>query len=425
MSQSETLFDRAQQVIPGGVNSPVRAYGAVGGVPAFIASGSGCRVRDVDGREYVDVTASWGPLILGHAHPAVVDAVVEAARLGTSFGAPTEAEVRLAERVVERFPSIDQVRLTSSGTEAAMSAARLARGFTGRDGIIKFTGCYHGHADSFLIQAGSGAMTFGTPSSPGVPAELARLTYSARYNDLDSVESILRAEGQRIAAILVEPVAGNMGTVPPRPGFLEGLRELCDRHGALLIFDEVITGFRVARGGAQERYGVLPDITALGKVIGCGLPVAAFGGRREIFAQLAPQGPVYQAGTLSGNPLATAAGLATLAELDRPGIYEELERKGARLAAGLERAIADSGVQALVQRVGSMMTLFFQAGPVERMESLADVDTERFARFFHGMRERGFFLPPSQYEAFFVSTAHEDGDIDAITEAAGDVLSEI
>jgi glutamate-1-semialdehyde 2,1-aminomutase len=423
VTRSDDLFARAQRVIPGGVNSPVRAFGAVGGTPVFYRQGRGARVVDADGRELIDLVASWGPLILGHAHPAVVAAVCEAARRGTTFGAPTAAEVELAETVAARMPAVEKLRLVSSGTEAGMSAARLARGFTRRDRIVKFAGCYHGHADSFLIAAGSGALTFGTPSSPGVPAELAKLTHLARFNDLEGVRAILEAHRREVAAVFVEPVAGNIGVVPPRPGFLEGLRALCDEHGALLVLDEVITGFRVAAGGAQELYRVRPDLVMLGKVLGGGLPLAGFGGRAEILDRLAPSGPVYQAGTLSGNPLATAAGLATLRELGRPGVYEELGRKSARLQAGLEAAVRGTGIAAVVQRVASMLTLFFQSQPVESLDSLAAVDTRRYARFFHGMLARGVALPPSQYEALFVSTAHTDADIDQVVAAAREVLS--
>jgi len=425
MSTSQELFERAQKVIPGGVNSPVRAFGSVGGDPVFQAEGRGAKLVDVDGRETIDLMGSWGPLILGHAHPAVVEAVQSAAARGTSFGASTRAEVELAELIVERMPSVEKVRLVSSGTEAGMSAARLARGFTGRDRLVKFSGCYHGHADSFLIAAGSGALTFGVPSSPGVPAPLAELTHLARFNDLDNVRAIFAEHGSYIAAITLEPIAGNMGVVPPEPGFLEGLREVCDEHGALLIFDEVITGFRVARGGAQELYGITPDLTVMGKVVGGGLPVGAFGGRADVLDHIAPTGPVYQAGTLSGNPLATAAGLATLAQLGDASVYEELERKGARLHAGLEAAITDAGVTALVQRVGSMMTLFFNESKVTSLDSLENVDTDRYAKFFHGMLEAGVSLPPSQYEAFFVSTVHTDEDIDAVAAAAKSVLASL
>jgi len=423
MGRSEELFERAGQVIPGGVNSPVRAFGAVGGQPIFFQEGHGSRLVDVDGKEYIDLMGSWGPLILGHAHPAVVEAVQSAAARGTSFGASTVAEVELAELIAERMPAVEKVRLVSSGTEAGMSAARLARGFTGRDRLVKFVGCYHGHADSFLIQAGSGALTLGVPSSPGVPGPLAALTHLAGYNDIDGVRAIFAEHGSEIAAILVEPVAGNMGVVPPGSGFLEGLRQVCDEHGALLIFDEVITGFRVAAGGAQERYDIRPDLSVLGKVVGGGLPVGAFGGRADVVDHISPTGPVYQAGTLSGNPLATAAGLTTLRELGKAGVYGDLESKGARLQAGLEDAIRATGVTACVQRVASMMTLFFNESAVENLDSLASVDTDRYAKFFHGMLAQGVSLPPSQYEAFFVSAAHSDPDIDVVVAAAKDVLA--
>ena len=425
MDSSVDMFERAQRVIPGGVNSPVRACDSVGGKPVFFREGRGSRLVDIDGREYVDVMGSWGPLILGHAHPDVVSAVCAAARGGTSFGACTAAEVELAELITSRFSSVEKVRLVSSGTEAAMSALRLARGVTGRDEVVKFAGCYHGHADSFLIQAGSGALTLGVPSSPGVPADLAKLTRLARFNDLDNVRKVFEEAGASIAALIVEPVAGNMGVVPPAEGFLAGLREICDEHAALLIFDEVITGFRVSAGGAQERYEVVPDLTVMGKVVGGGLPVGGFGGPAEIMNQVAPEGPVYQAGTLSGNPLATAAGLATLRALGEEGIYETLERSGAALAAGLEAAIASAGVTALVQRVGSMMTLFFNESPVASLDSLDGVRKDLYARFYQGMLAAGVTLPPSQYEAFFVSTAHSEEDIGKISAAAETVLSSL
>jgi len=425
MASSAEMFERALGVIPGGVNSPVRTCGAVGGKPVFFREGHGSRLVDVDGREYVDVMGSWGPLILGHAHPDVVEAVCQAARSGTSFGACTAAEVELAELICSRFDSVEKVRLVSSGTEAAMSALRLARGVTGRDEIIKFAGCYHGHADSFLISAGSGALTLGVPSSPGVPAALAKLTHLARFNDLENVRAIFEEAGGSIAALIVEPVAGNMGVVPPAEGFLEGLRELCNEHGALLIFDEVITGFRVSRGGAQERYDVSPDLTVMGKVVGGGLPVGGFGGPAEIMNHLAPEGPVYQAGTLSGNPLATAAGLATLKALAGEQVYAELEAAGAALAGGLQEAVVSCGVSARVQRVGSMMTLFFNEEPVENLDSLDGVRTDLYAKFYQGMIEGGVTLPPSQYEAFFVSTAHTDDDIEKITSTAAGVLSSL
>ncbi len=425
MDSSAEMFERALGVIPGGVNSPVRACDSVGGKPVFFREGHGSRLVDIDGREYVDVMGSWGPLILGHAHPDVVDAVCQAARSGTSFGACTAAEVELAELICSRFDSVEKVRLVSSGTEAAMSAVRLARGVTGRDEIIKFSGCYHGHADSFLISAGSGALTLGVPSSPGVPADLAKLTHLARFNDLENVRSIFEEAAGSIGALIVEPVAGNMGVVPPAEGFLGGLRELCDEHGALLIFDEVITGFRVSRGGAQERYDVSPDLTVMGKVVGGGLPVGGFGGPAKIMNQLAPEGPVYQAGTLSGNPLATAAGLATLKALAAEQVYEGLEASGEALAAGLEEAVSSCGLSARVQRVGSMMTLFFNEKQVENLDSLEGVRTDLYAKFYQGMLEGGVTLPPSQYEAFFVSTAHTADDIDKITSTAAGVLASL
>jgi glutamate-1-semialdehyde 2,1-aminomutase len=424
MATSKDLFERANKAIPGGVNSPVRAFGAVGGTPVFFQSGAGSRVRDVEGREYVDCVGSWGPLILGHSHPEVLEAVVEAARKGTTFGAPTEREVELAEMIRERMPSVERVRLTSSGTEACLTAVRLARGFTGRDRIIKFEGCYHGHGDSFLIKTGSGALTLGVPSSPGVPAALAGLTHNARFNDLGAVEAIFSKHTGEIAAVIAEPVVGNMGTVPPRPGFLQGLRSLCDRNGALLILDEVITGFRLAPGGAQELYGVRADITTLGKVVGGGLPLGALGGRRDVMEKLAPVGPVYQAGTLSGNPLATAAGIATLKVMGRPGVYSELEAKGKRLEASIEGAIARSKLPLAYQRVGSMATLFFAQGPIESLDSLAKVRTDHYARFFHGLLRRGVYFPPSQYEAFFLSMAHGQRDLDLIARAASEAMEE-
>ncbi len=425
MASSAEMFERALGVIPGGVNSPVRACASVGGNPVFFSEGRGSRLVDVDGREYVDVMGSWGPLILGHAHPDVVDAVCRAARSGTSFGACTAAEVELAELICSRFGSVEKVRLVSSGTEAAMSALRLARGVTGRDEIIKFAGCYHGHADSFLISAGSGALTLGVPSSPGVPADLAKLTHLARFNDLENVRAVFEGAAGSIGALIVEPVAGNMGVVPPAEGFLAGLRELCDEHGALLIFDEVITGFRISSGGAQERYAVSPDLTVMGKVVGGGLPVGGFGGPAEIMNQIAPEGPIYQAGTLSGNPLATAAGLATLKALAGEQVYEGLEAAGAALAGGLQEAADSSGLSARVQRVGSMMTLFFNEKQVENLDSLDGVRTDLYTRFYQGMLEGGVTLPPSQYEAFFVSTAHSDEDIEKITSTAAAVLDSL
>ena len=422
---SESLFERAQRSIPGGVNSPVRAFRGVGGTPRFLRAGQGAHVTDVDGRTYVDFLGSWGPLILGHAPAEVVEAVAEAARSGTSFGAPTGAEVELAERITAAVPSMEMVRLVSSGTEAAMSAIRLARGFTGRDVIVKFDGCYHGHADSLLVKAGSGGATFGVPDSLGVPAALAALTVALPFNDLEAVAQLMAARGAEVAAVLVEPVAGNMGVVPPAPGFLAGLRELCTRHGALLVFDEVITGFRVARGGAQALYGIRPDLTCLGKVIGGGLPVGAYGGAAAVMSKVAPLGGVYQAGTLSGNPLAVAAGLATLRALERADAYARLEAHGARLAAGLARAAEKAGVPLQVNRVGSMLTAFFTGQRVTDYASAKTSDTARYARFFHAMLERGVYLAPSQFEAAFVSLAHSDADLEQAGTAAQEALASL
>jgi glutamate-1-semialdehyde 2,1-aminomutase len=411
------LHERAKRAIPGGVSSPVRAFGAVGGTPLFIESARGSRIRDVEGRELIDCVGSWGPLILGHRHPEVEEAVIAAARRGTTYGAPTEAEIELAELIRSRMPAVERVRLTSSGTEACMSAARLARAFTGRDRIIKFEGCYHGHADSFLVKSGSGALTFGVPSSPGVPAALAGLTHAVPFNDLDAVADHFERLGREIAAIFVEPVVGNMGVVPPAPGFLEGLRDLCDRHGALLVFDEVITGFRVARGGAQERYGIRPDLTVLGKIAGGGLPLAAFGGRAEVMDELAPEGPVYQAGTLSGNPLATAAALVVLRRLRDPDVYRQLDEISAALEAGLRHE------DVTVQRVGSMLTVFFRGAPVRNVEDARASDLDRYGAFFRHLLAHGVYVAPSQFEAFFVSTAHGPGEVERTVEAAQEFLA--
>jgi glutamate-1-semialdehyde 2,1-aminomutase len=409
LEKSKEAFERAQRVLPGGVNSPARAYGPVGGQPPVIASGEGPRIRDIDGNEYVDLVMSWGPLIRGHAHPEVLAALRAAAACGTSFGAPTEIETELAQLVVERVPSLEMVRFVNSGTEATMSAVRLARGVTGRDKIIKFAGCWHGHADSFLIAAGSSALSLGQPDSPGVPADFARNTLVAPYNDADAVAALM-AEHE-VAAVIVEPVAGNMGCVPPVDGFLESLRASCDEHGACLIFDEVITGFRVAPGGAQERFGVRPDLTTLGKTIGGGLPVGAFGGSRRYMENISPLGlQVSQAGTLSGNPLAMAGGLATLAPLTSKD-YETLEEKGAKLEAGLRHK------SLRVQRVGSMMTVFFRSEPVTNLEDAQGCEPDRFARWHKQMLDRGVYLPPSQFEAFFVSLAHTDEDLDHVINA--------
>jgi glutamate-1-semialdehyde 2,1-aminomutase len=405
-------------VIPGGVNSPVRAFRGVGGNPFFVASAEGCRITDVDGRTYIDFLGSWGPLILGHAAPMLVEAVGEALRRGTSYGAPTAAEVDMAELISRAVPSMEMSRLVSSGTEAAMSAIRLARGATGRDVILKFEGCYHGHADSLLVKAGSGGATFGLPDSQGVPAALAALTATVPYNDLPAVGRVMSARGREVAAIIVEPVAGNMGVVPPAPGFLQGLRALCDSHGSLLIFDEVITGFRVAYGGAQALYGVRPDLTCLGKIIGGGLPVGAYGGARTIMERVAPLGGVYQAGTLSGNPLAVAAGLATLRALASPEVYRRLEESGARLEAGLVDGAKAAGLPLTVNRVGSMLTAFFTDGPVTDYASAKRSDTARYGRFFHAMLDGGVFLAASQFEAAFVGLAHSASDLGEATLAA-------
>jgi glutamate-1-semialdehyde 2,1-aminomutase len=423
MPSSEFLFQAAQRVIPGGVNSPVRAFKGVGGTPVFVARAEGAHIVDVDGRSYIDFLGSWGPLILGHAAPAIVEAVIEAARRGTSYGAPTADEVEMAERITRAVPSMEMVRLVSSGTEAAMSAIRLARGATGRDLLIKFDGCYHGHADSLLVKAGSGGATFGVPDSEGVPAVLAALTVAVAFNDLDAVARVFEERPHAVAAVLVEPVAGNMGVVPPRPGFLAGLRDLCTRHGALLIFDEVITGFRVAWGGAQALFGVRPDLTCLGKVIGGGLPVGAYGGARALMSRVAPLGGVYQAGTLSGNPLAVASGLATLRALEGPAVYERLELLGARFERGIAKAAATAGIPVTVNRMGSMLTAFFTDGPVTDYASAKRADTARYARFFHAMLGRGVYLAPSQFEAAFVSLAHSEHDLAAAAKACGEAMA--
>ena len=422
MTRSESLFQSAQRLIPGGVNSPVRAFRGVGGTPFFVARASGARIEDVDGRSYIDFLGSWGPLILGHAAPAVVEALTEAAGRGTSYGAPTAAEVEMAALIARAVPSMEMMRLVSSGTEAAMSAIRLARGATGRDLVVKFDGCYHGHADSLLVKAGSGGVTFGVPDSRGVPAPLAALTMALPFNDLPAASRFMAERGHEVAVVVVEPVAGNMGVVPPVAGFLEGLRAVTLRAGALLVFDEVITGFRVAHGGAQSLYGVRPDLTCLGKIIGGGLPVGAYGGRRDLMEQVAPLGGVYQAGTLSGNPLAVAAGLATLRALEDPASYRRLEALGARLEAGLAEAAQRAGVPLTVNRVGSMLTGFFTAGPVHDLASAKRSDTARYGRFFHGMLERGVFLAASQFEAAFVSLAHTEEDVDSAARAARESL---
>jgi glutamate-1-semialdehyde 2,1-aminomutase len=414
---SEMWFARARRAIPGGVNSPVRAWSAVGGAPRFVESASGSRIRDVEGREYIDYIGSWGPMIAGHAEPSILKAITEAARHGTSFGAATPREVEFAERICARFPSIDRVRSVSSGTEATMSALRLARAATGRDAIVKFAGCYHGHSDGLLVRAGSGAMTHGVPDSPGVPKATGDLTRVARYNDLESVRAACDAD---VAAVIVEPVAGNMGVVPPQPGFLEGLREITRTCGALLIFDEVMTGLRVGPAGYQSLTSVVPDLTTLGKIVGGGMPLAAYGGRADLMDRVSPAGPVYQAGTLSGNPLAVAAGMATLDLLEGQAPYDALEQSSARLERGLLAALGSR--PGCVQRVGSMLTLFFGPDRVRDYEEAASSDTERFGRFFAALIEEGVWIPPSQFEAWFVSLAHSPADIDATVEAVGRAL---
>jgi glutamate-1-semialdehyde 2,1-aminomutase len=417
-SKSQALFARAQTLIPGGVNSPVRAFRSVGLTPPFLARGEGSHVFDVDGNRYIDYVGSWGPLLLGHRHPAILQALEAALSIGTSFGAPTAQEVELAEAICHAVPSIEMVRLVNSGTEATMSAIRVARGFTGRDLIVKFEGCYHGHVDSLLVKAGSGVATLGIPDTQGVPRAFSDTTIALPYNSPDAVAEAFHAHGERIAAVIVEPVVGNMGCVPPLPGYLETLREITARYGALLIFDEVMTGFRVAFGGAQQRYGIRPDLTTLGKVIGGGLPVGAYGGRRDIMSRVAPAGPIYQAGTLSGNPLAVAAGLAMLRHLKaHPEIYHQLEQRAAALCAA-----APAGIT--VNRVGSMFTFFFTDQPVTDYESAKRSDTARFARFFRAMLDRGIYLAPSQFEAAFVSAAHSEEDIRATVAAASEAFKE-
>lgn len=424
MNQSETLFERAQRVIPGGVNSPVRAFKGVGGTPRFIQRAKGAVIWDADGASYIDYVGSWGPMILGHADDTVIEAVRNQAVNGLSYGAPTELECELAELVCELVPSMQQVRMVSSGTEATMTAIRLARGATGRDAFIKFEGNYHGHADTLLVKAGSGMLTLGVPTSPGVPADFAKHTLTATFNDLDSVEALFKAKPDGIAAIIVEPIAGNMNFIPPVEGFLEGLRALCDQYGALLIFDEVMTGFRVALGGAQAIYGVTPDLTTLGKVIGGGMPVGALGGRRDVMQHLAPVGPVYQAGTLSGNPLAMAAGLATLKQVAQPGFYDELGATTRGLIDGLVAAARAADVPMTAACAGGMFGVFFSdLDRVTSFEQVTACDMERFKAFFHGMLDRGFYLAPSAYEAGFVSAAHTQADIDATIAAAADVFS--
>jgi len=424
-SRSEAFFARTQKLMPGGVNSPVRNFGRVGGHPVFMARGKGSKVYDADGNEYIDYLGSWGPLILGHSHPAVVDALKGACELGTSFGTPTEAELKLAELVKEAYPSIDLVRMVNSGTEATMSALRVARGYTGRNLVIKFEAGYHGHGDSFLIQAGSGAATFGIPDSPGVPADLAKLTINLPYNDREAVRQTLSERGDDIACVIIEPVAGNMGMIPPVAGFLETIREETEKRGIILIFDEVITGFRVAFGGAQERFGIQADMTCLGKIIGGGLPVGAYGGRREIMETVAPLGAVYQAGTLSGNPLAMTAGYETVKQLKEPGVYDRLEQLGARLGDGLRAAADGAGVAAYMTRVGSMMCTFFTNQDVTSYDTASLSDADVYSKYFWNMLDRGVYLAPSRLETGFVSLAHTEEDIDRTIGAARESLKEI
>jgi len=419
-----SLFSNAQAVIAGGVNSPVRAFAGVGGEPVFFKSAEGAYLESEDGRHFIDYVGSWGPMILGHSHPAVIEAVTETAKQGLSFGAPCVLETRIAERICGLVPSIEKIRMVSSGTEATMSALRLARGHTGRDKIIKFEGCYHGHSDSLLIKAGSGALTLGVPSSPGVPAGLAQHTITLPYNDLDALDTVFAEIGEQVACVIVEPIAGNMNMVPPVPGFHEKLRELCTTTGTILIFDEVMTGFRVAKGGAQSIFGITPDLTTLGKIVGGGMPAAAFGGRADIMASLAPDGPVYQAGTLSGNPVAMAAGLATLEQIDAPGFYESLTAKTKQLINGLAAAAADAGVAMATEYEGGMFGLVFtDADSVRSFDQVAAADVERFKKFFHGMLDAGVYLAPSAFEAGFVSAAHDDKELNATIDAAAKVFA--
>jgi glutamate-1-semialdehyde 2,1-aminomutase len=425
MKKNQDLFERAQARIPGGVNSPVRAFRAVGGTPLFFQRASGPYLWDADGERYIDYVGSWGPMLAGHSHPAVVEAVQEAAARALSFGAPTEAEIELAELLCRELPSLELVRLVSSGTEATMTALRLARGFTGRSLIVKFEGCYHGHADPLLVKAGSGALTFGNPSSAGVPAEVAAATVVLDYNSIDQVKALFSEKGKDIAGVIVEPVAGNMNLVMPAPGFLEALREACSRHGAVLIFDEVMTGFRVARGGAQQRFGIRPDLTTLGKVIGGGLPLAAVGGRRDIMEKIAPLGPVYQAGTLSGNPIAVAAGLATLKIVAQEGFHEKVESTARALVAGLTSEARKAKVPFSAQSIGSMFGVYFRAAPPASFAEVMQCDRERFNRFFHEMLARGVYLAPSAYEAGFVSAAHGAAEIEATLAAARAAFAEV
>lgn len=422
---SHRLFEQAKKLIPGGVNSPVRACKSVGSEPVFIDRAEGCMVYDVDGNGYIDYIGSWGPMILGHRHPAVIEAVNSALKKGTSFGAPTEPEIRLAEMIVEAVPSVEMVRMVNSGTEAAMSAIRLARGFTERDMIIKFDGCYHGHSDSLLVEAGSGVATLGIPGSPGVPESFVAGTLSLPYNDIKSIKEAMEKHGSKVACIIVEPVAGNMGLVLPADGFLEALRELTEKYGSILIFDEVMTGFRVSYGGAQSLYEIMPDLTCLGKIIGGGLPVGAYGGKREIMEQIAPQGPVYQAGTLSGNPLAMAAGIATLTELKKPGFYDRLNERSEKLSSGLTESARKAGIKVSAARAGSMLGMFFTDRKVVDFNSAKTSDLMMFSAYYRNMLKEGIYLAPSQFEALFVSSAHGDEHIMRTIEAAGKVMQRL
>ncbi|BCV35707.1 glutamate-1-semialdehyde 2,1-aminomutase [Shewanella indica] len=424
MTRSEDLFEQAKKTIPGGVNSPVRAFNGVGGSPRFIEKADGAYIYDADGKAYIDYVGSWGPMILGHNHPKIREAVLKAVENGLSFGAPTELEVQMAEKVIEMVPSIEQVRMVSSGTEATMSAIRLARGYTNRDKILKFEGCYHGHADCLLVKAGSGALTLGQPSSPGIPADFAKHTLTAVYNDLDSVKELFSQHPQDIACIILEPVAGNMNCIPPVAGFLEGLRELCDQFGALLIIDEVMTGFRVSKSGAQGHYGVTPDLTTLGKVIGGGMPVGAFGGKKEVMQYIAPTGPVYQAGTLSGNPIAMTAGLAQLEALSEPGLYEDLAAKTKRIAEGFKAAADKHGIPMAINYVGGMFGFFFtDEEKITGFEQVTKCNMEQFRAFYHGMLDEGIYLAPSAFEAGFLSMAHGEQELQATLDAADRVLA--
>ena len=424
-NKSQSLYERALQIIPGGVNSPVRACKSVGADPLFIDRADGSLIYDADGNRYIDYIGSWGPMILGHRHPAVVEAIKTVLDRGTSFGAPTDLEIQLAEMVIEAVASVDVVRMVNSGTEATMSAVRLARGVTGRDLVIKFDGCYHGHADTLLVAAGSGVATLGIPGRPGVPEDVARHTLSLPFNDIEAVQQVMAEKGDQVACVIIEPVAGNMGLVPPAAGFLESLREVTEQHGVILIFDEVMTGFRVAYGGAQALYGIRPDLSCFGKVIGGGLPVGAYGGKKEIMSQIAPQGSVYQAGTLSGNPIAMAAGIATLEQLNKEGVYESLDEKSSRLADGLAEAARKSGIAARVGHVGSMLGMFFTDRDVTDFETAKSCDLDLFSAFYQGMRQAGIYLAPSQFEVLFLSAAHTDEHIDATINAAQQVLENL